>query len=213
MATRLLQFLQCVVFKVLPFGALGNLSLLDVGIGILITGSYYLYFCTSRQHAPALLFCMDFTHLHTCVHLHKHTREERFCTSRARPPSPTHDPFHSFVSRSRNLMLCTCHHRLLLSLFFLPPPLATGIRSTLDCASGCAVISYPFCVHHPQPRFGPERGAINQVQHQRPDVPTHACRWRPDPGCVRRGPTNDVCVAAAHSRARCHCRPGAAGPG
>jgi len=46
LATRLLQLMQRVVFRVLPFGALGNLSLVDVCIGILITGSYYLYFRT-----------------------------------------------------------------------------------------------------------------------------------------------------------------------
>ena len=71
LATRLLQFLQRVVFKVLPFGALGNLSLLDVGIGILITGSYYLYFCTSRQHAPALFFFAWISLVHTLAHTNK----------------------------------------------------------------------------------------------------------------------------------------------
>ena len=44
--TRLLQYIQRVVFKVLPFGALAELDLVDVCIGILISGNYYLYFRT-----------------------------------------------------------------------------------------------------------------------------------------------------------------------
>jgi hypothetical protein len=44
--TRALQYVQRVVFKVLPFGAAGDLDLADVCIGVLITGSYYLYFRT-----------------------------------------------------------------------------------------------------------------------------------------------------------------------
>jgi hypothetical protein len=47
--TRVLQFVQRKVFKVVPFGATGDLNLVDVCIGVLITGSYYLYFCTSAQ--------------------------------------------------------------------------------------------------------------------------------------------------------------------
>ena len=45
-ATRVLQFVQRTVFKVLPFGALSELSIVDVCIGVMISGSYYLYFCT-----------------------------------------------------------------------------------------------------------------------------------------------------------------------
>jgi hypothetical protein len=48
-STRLLQLLQRKVFKVVPFGAAGELNLVDVCIGILITGSYYLYFRTCQQ--------------------------------------------------------------------------------------------------------------------------------------------------------------------
>ena len=44
--TRLLQFVQRKVFGVVPFGAAGELNLVDVCIGILITGNYYLYFRT-----------------------------------------------------------------------------------------------------------------------------------------------------------------------
>ena len=44
LGTRLLQLIQRKVFKVLPFGAAGELNLVDVCIGILISGSYYLYF-------------------------------------------------------------------------------------------------------------------------------------------------------------------------
>ena len=54
--TRLVQFLQRVVFKVVPFGAVGDVNLIDVCIGVLITGSYYLYFRTwtvSACVAPA----------------------------------------------------------------------------------------------------------------------------------------------------------------
>ena len=45
--TRALQFMQRKVFKVVPFGAAGEMNLVDVCIGILISGSYYLYFRTS----------------------------------------------------------------------------------------------------------------------------------------------------------------------
>ena len=44
--TRLLQWIQRTVFRVLPFGAAGDVNLTDVCIGILISGSYYLYFRT-----------------------------------------------------------------------------------------------------------------------------------------------------------------------
>ena len=39
---------QQYVFHVLPFGANAEVSITDVCIGILITGSYYLYFLTFR---------------------------------------------------------------------------------------------------------------------------------------------------------------------
>jgi hypothetical protein len=44
--TRMLQLVQSRVFRVLPFGATGDINLVDVCIGVLITGSYYLYFRT-----------------------------------------------------------------------------------------------------------------------------------------------------------------------
>ncbi len=44
--TRAVQFVQRVVFKVLPFGAASDTSLSDVCIGVMITGSHYLYFRT-----------------------------------------------------------------------------------------------------------------------------------------------------------------------
>ncbi len=43
--TRVLQLMQRTVFHVLPFGALSDTSLVNVCIGVLISGSYYLYFC------------------------------------------------------------------------------------------------------------------------------------------------------------------------
>jgi hypothetical protein len=43
-ATRLLQFVQSRVFHVLPFGALGSLTLSDVCVGILISGLFMMYF-------------------------------------------------------------------------------------------------------------------------------------------------------------------------
>ena len=48
-ATRVLQYVQRAVFHVLPFGAVGELNLVDICIGILISGSYYLYFCKCRE--------------------------------------------------------------------------------------------------------------------------------------------------------------------
>ncbi len=47
--TRLLQLVQRRVFKVLPFGSTGDINLVDVCIGVLITGSYYLYFRTCPE--------------------------------------------------------------------------------------------------------------------------------------------------------------------
>ena len=49
LSTRLVQWLQRTVFHVLPFGALAELNMIDVCIGVTISGSYYLYFrtCTS----------------------------------------------------------------------------------------------------------------------------------------------------------------------
>ena len=62
--TRILQFVQRTVFHVLPFGAVGELSLVDVCIGVLISGSYYLYFrtyimCVGVVLAPSLVYCVD----------------------------------------------------------------------------------------------------------------------------------------------------------
>ncbi len=51
LATRLLQWTQRRVFRVMPWGAVSDLDIVDVCIGILITGSYYLYF---RKNAQAL---------------------------------------------------------------------------------------------------------------------------------------------------------------
>ena len=44
--TRLLQWVQRTVFHVLPFGALAEANLVDVCIGVTISGMYYLYFRT-----------------------------------------------------------------------------------------------------------------------------------------------------------------------
>jgi hypothetical protein len=44
-ATKVLQWSQRVLFKVLPFGATMGTSLVDVCIGIFITGVFHLYLC------------------------------------------------------------------------------------------------------------------------------------------------------------------------
>jgi hypothetical protein len=47
-ATRAVQLVQRTVFRVMPFGAAAALNLLDVCVGIFITGLYYLYFRKPR---------------------------------------------------------------------------------------------------------------------------------------------------------------------
>jgi hypothetical protein len=42
--TRALQLVQSKVFHVLPFGALSNVSLLDICVGIFVSGVFMLYF-------------------------------------------------------------------------------------------------------------------------------------------------------------------------
>jgi hypothetical protein len=44
--TRAVQLVQQRVFHVLPFGALTDVNLQDVCVGVMITGAYYLYFRT-----------------------------------------------------------------------------------------------------------------------------------------------------------------------
>jgi hypothetical protein len=44
-AARALQWLQRVVFKVLPFGAMMDTNLLDICVGIFLTGVFHLYLC------------------------------------------------------------------------------------------------------------------------------------------------------------------------
>ena len=60
-ATRALQWIQRKVFHVLPFGATGDINLVDVCIGILISGSYYLYFRKDFM----------FAYLHLCAYFFK----------------------------------------------------------------------------------------------------------------------------------------------
>ncbi len=48
LVTRALQLVQSKVFHVLPFGALSNLSLVDVCMGIFVSGVFMLYFGASR---------------------------------------------------------------------------------------------------------------------------------------------------------------------
>ncbi len=49
--TRLLQQVQARVFHTIPFGALSNLSLLDICAGIFVSGVFMLYFgeCAGRE--------------------------------------------------------------------------------------------------------------------------------------------------------------------
>jgi hypothetical protein len=42
-ATRIVQWVQQHVLHVLPFGAASDVSVLDTGIGVLITGLFHLY--------------------------------------------------------------------------------------------------------------------------------------------------------------------------
>jgi hypothetical protein len=44
LGTRLLQWIQRRVFRVMPWGAVSDLDIIDVCMGIFITGLYYLYF-------------------------------------------------------------------------------------------------------------------------------------------------------------------------
>ncbi len=66
-ATRVLQLVQTRVLHVLPFGALGQFSLLDVCVGILVSGLFMMYFGACRAlhrrsvsmyglHPPGLLY-------------------------------------------------------------------------------------------------------------------------------------------------------------
>ena len=48
-ATRLLQQVQVKVFHTLPFGAMSQVGLVDVCIGILISGIFMLYFGEDRD--------------------------------------------------------------------------------------------------------------------------------------------------------------------
>jgi hypothetical protein len=43
MATRLLQLVQTNVLRTLPFGSLSNFSLVDVCVGVLVSGLFMLY--------------------------------------------------------------------------------------------------------------------------------------------------------------------------
>jgi hypothetical protein len=54
-ATKALQWSQRVLFKVLPFGATMDTSLVDVCIGIFITGVYHLYLCELAISLACLL--------------------------------------------------------------------------------------------------------------------------------------------------------------
>jgi hypothetical protein len=54
-ATKALQWIQRVLFKVLPFGATMDTSLVDVCIGIFITGVYHLYLCELAISLACLL--------------------------------------------------------------------------------------------------------------------------------------------------------------
>jgi hypothetical protein len=49
--TKALQCIQRVVFKVLPFGAITDTNLVDVCVGIFITGVFHLYLCKSMASA------------------------------------------------------------------------------------------------------------------------------------------------------------------
>ncbi len=54
-ATKALQWIQRVLFKVLPFGATMDTSLVDACIGIFITGVYHLYLCELAISIACLL--------------------------------------------------------------------------------------------------------------------------------------------------------------
>jgi hypothetical protein len=52
---KAMQWVQRVVLRVLPFGAIGGLSLLDIAVGLQLAGSYTLYFGACVGARPAVL--------------------------------------------------------------------------------------------------------------------------------------------------------------
>ena len=55
--TRLLQLVQSRVFHVVPFGLLSKFSIQDASVGILVSGSFMLYFgawVPSRHPTPSI---------------------------------------------------------------------------------------------------------------------------------------------------------------
>jgi hypothetical protein len=52
-ATKVLQWIQRVIFKVLPFGATMDTNLADTCIGIFITGVFHLYLCEWKGRTVA----------------------------------------------------------------------------------------------------------------------------------------------------------------
>ncbi len=52
-ATRLVQLVQFRVLHVLPFGSLGQFSLVDVCVGILVSGMFMMYFGACGQPCPS----------------------------------------------------------------------------------------------------------------------------------------------------------------
>ncbi len=52
-ATKVLQWVQRVIFKVLPFGATMDTNLADTCIGIFITGVFHLYLCELKGRTVA----------------------------------------------------------------------------------------------------------------------------------------------------------------
>jgi hypothetical protein len=51
MATRLVQLVQTHVLRTLPFGSLSNFSLVDVCVGVLVSGLFMLYLGESMVFA------------------------------------------------------------------------------------------------------------------------------------------------------------------
>jgi hypothetical protein len=66
-ATKVLQWIQRVVFRVLPFGATSDTNLVDTCIGIFITGVFHLYLCEASL--PCTCACVSVCHrcLPLCV--------------------------------------------------------------------------------------------------------------------------------------------------
>jgi hypothetical protein len=60
LATKTLQWLQRVVFKVLPFGSTSDTNLVDTCIGIFITGMFHLYLCECDRSVVDL--CVSVCH-------------------------------------------------------------------------------------------------------------------------------------------------------